>query len=109
MKKFLLITCIAIIVLNVFDYISTSMLLKDNITRELNPVMAWVMSHVGVKIGMLITKIPFLSLLCYATYHARRKVLTKREAFVLPIGYSTMVIWYGVCMYFFNFRSLMEL
>ena len=105
MKRFLIYACLIIWLLNIFDYMSTSVLLQHG-GEELNPFVNWIMGIFGVKEAMLITKIPFLALLTYVTIRATKKVLTKRETIVLPCGYSVIILFYSVVMYLFNYKSL---
>ena len=106
MKLFLIMGCAYIWFINIFDYISTSILLSRG-GEELNPLMGWVMQYVGTQPAMLLTKIPFLGLVLYVTVRATRKGLTKRESILVPICYSIVMIAYSYCMYNFNLQSLL--
>ncbi len=107
-KRFMVLACALILALNLFDYISTSIVLQNG-GKELNPFVNWVMGFFGIHGGLLITKIPFLSLLIYATYKAYIMNLTRREYIVLPCCYSIVVLFYGYFMYAHNFKYLFNI
>ena len=110
MKKFLVTSCVAIWALNIFDYLSTRFLMGRG-AEEMNPFMNFLMTKLGVDAGMLITKIPFLLLLTYLTYTANKKIdkkiITKREKIVVPLGYSALVFFYSYVMYNYNLQSIL--
>lgn len=106
MKPFLIFGCAYIWLINIFDYVSTSILLSKG-GEELNPLMGWVMQIIGTQPAMILTKVPFLGLVLYVTIRALRKGLTKRESILLPICYSIVILSYSYCMYNFNLKSLL--
>lgn len=106
MKIFLILSCVLIWALNIFDYASTSILLQNG-GEELNPLINWMMELIGAEEAMLLTKIPFLGLLTYVTIRACKKVLTKRETLALPCGYIIIISFYSYVMYNYNLQSLL--
>ncbi len=105
MKKFLIAGCIYIWLINIFDYVSTTVLMKNG-GEELNPYIGWLMEIVGVQEAMLITKIPFLLLVVLVTIQAIKTDMTNRERIVIPVCYSVIILVYSIVMYSYNFRSL---
>lgn len=106
MKIFLIIGCILIWGLNIFDYMSTSLLLENGGT-EWNPFMNWMMGHFGSQIAMLATKIPFLILVLVVTIHAIKKDMTRRERILVPVCYTIVIVTYAVVMYMCNYQCLL--
>ena len=106
MRLFLIISSGYIWLINVFDFYSTSILLKMG-GEEANPFMALLMEYIGVHPAMLITKIPFLLLVLWVTKKAMTKELSKREKVIVPASYSFIMLMYSVAMYNFNYRSLL--
>ena len=108
MKIFLIIGCILIWILNIFDYMSTSLILENG-GIEWNPFMNWMMGHFGPQGAMLATKIPFLALVLGITIHAIKKEMTRRERILVPVAYSIIIAAYAVVMYMANFQCLLVL
>jgi len=106
MKLFLILSCALIWALNMFDYVSTSIILQRG-GEEMNPLINWLIQLIGVNPALLSTKVPFLCLLTYVTFRANRKILTSRERVVLPSGYAFIILFYSYVMYNFNLQSLL--
>jgi len=106
MNKFLIISCVFIWLINIFDYISTIIILdKDAI--EMNPIINYLMGIIGIQTTMLLTKIPFLLLILYLTIKGIKKQLTKRESTLLVKCFSLVILVYTYCMYSYNLKSLL--
>lgn len=106
MKKFLILACISLWILNIFDGVSTYILLQNG-GKELNPFVNWVMNLIGPVEAMLLLKVPFLILLTYIIIRAIKQKLTRREKIFLTGGYSFGVLFYTFCMYNYNLTSLL--
>jgi len=108
MKLFLISACIALWILNIFDFVSTCILLQNG-GMELNPFVNWVMNLIGPVEAMLLLKVPFLILLTYVVTRALKKILNKREIIYLGSAYIFLILFYSFYMYNYNLASLIDL
>ena len=109
MKLFIIISSILIILLNLFDGYSTTVLLQHG-GGEFNPFMNWLMNIFGVIPSLIIMKTLFISILIYASIKALTKnILTKREIFGVISSHCFIVVFYSYVMYTYNLQYLMFL
>ena len=97
-----------LILLNIYDFYSTSVLMGIGF-EEANPYMKWVMSHLGIVPTMLLTKGVFTILLCIASYKACNKTLTKRETAFTVSAFLILNAFYGYFMYTRNFQYMLTI
>ena len=60
MRKLLFSLLIILLLLNLFDCFSTSVLIKNGIYEEGNPIMKYLMDRIGITETLIFTKGPFL-------------------------------------------------
>lgn len=108
MKIFLISACIILWILNIFDCISTYILLQNG-GIELNLFVNWFMNLIGIVEAMLLLKIPFLILLTYVVICGLKKTLVKREIIFLSTGYIFLISFYSFYMYKYNLASLLNI
>jgi len=107
-KIFLVLSCITLWILNIFDGISTYILLQND-GKELNPFVDWVMNLIGPVEAMLLLKVPFLILMTYIIIRALKQTLNKREIIFLSCGYIFLILFYSFYMYNYNLAALLEI
>jgi len=97
-----------LILLNIYDFYSTATLMEMGV-GEANPYMRWMMGLFGIKSAMLLTKGVFIILLCWASYKACYKQVTKREAGFIISAFLILNVYYGYFMYTRNFQYMLVL
>ena len=107
MKIFLILSCIALWILNIFDSVSTYILLQNG-GEELNLFVNWVMNLIGPIEAMLLLKVPFLILLTYIVVRAIKQKLNKDEIIFLSGGYIFLILYYSFYMYNYNLKGFLE-
>jgi uncharacterized membrane protein (UPF0136 family) len=108
MIPFIFIGFIVLVLLNIFDYYSTSVLLSNGF-YEANPIVAYLMYHFGEINGLVIAKVTAFILLTYVSIKIikNKHKLTKREKTLSIGGYIIMISYYSYFMYFYNYKFLM--
>ena len=107
MKLFIGIAFPILMLLNLYDIYSTSMLLSLGGT-EANPFMNLMMQCMGTLPAMLIVKSIFFILLIWACLKViKKKDITKRETIAVVSGFVIMISWYGYFMYTRNYQMML--
>ncbi len=91
----------ALLLLNIYDGYSTTVLLKAG-AEEANPVMAAVMGKIGVMPAIIVTKTFFLTLLVGFIFLMKTNV----EHAIMTGGLLFLIGWYGAVMLFTNYRLM---
>lgn len=101
---------IVLVLLNIFDFYSTNILLSNGF-YEANPIVAYLMIYFGETNGLIIAKVTAFILLTYVSISIikNKKKLTKREKTLSIGGYILMISYYGYFMYFYNYRFLISM
>jgi hypothetical protein len=100
-RKVSLILLLILSVLNVFDYHSTSYILKHG-GQELNPFMNWLMSLMGPEMAMAVTKVGLILILTFSVF-----LIKKREnAKILILSLLFVNLIYIILLYSSNFQFL---
>lgn len=107
MTIFIFIGFIVLLLLNIFDFYSTSVLISDGFYEE-NPIVAYLMYIFGEINGLIIAKVTAFILLTYVSVSIikNKNQLTKREKVFSVGGYILMISYYSFFMYFFNYKYL---
>lgn len=108
MKRYFFYSCLIIWFLNVFDFMSTVVVLENG-GEEMNLVADLFIKLFGIIGGLLILKVPFLALLTYTTHRACKKPTTKRERVALSSGYALIIAFYTYFMYNYNWMYIRQL
>lgn len=110
MIPFIFIGFIVMVLLNVFDFYSTNVLLSNGF-YEANPIVGYLMDYFGELNGLIIAKVTAFILLTYVSISIIRNKhkLTKREKTLSIGGYILMISYYGYFMYFYNYKFLLTL
>ena len=108
MKLFIGISLPVLILLNIYDFYSTTILLGMGL-EEANPFMNWVMGYLGTVPTMLLTKGVFITILCGASYKACNKTLSKREVAFVISAFLLLNTVYGYFMYTRNFQYMLTM
>lgn len=111
MKHMLIVSFLLLLFLNIFDGVSTYVLLSIGAATEANVSMVWMMNKLGVIPGMVVYKGIFIAILTFAIYKAIKHpdTLTKREHVFVFAGTVLLV---GVYLYFMvthNLQYLLEI
>ena len=109
MKLFIGIALPVLILLNIYDFYSTSVLLSTGTVEEANPYIRWVMGYLGIVPTMVLTKGVFIILLCWASYKACTQPISKRETIFTVSGFLILNAFYGYFMYTRNFQYMLAM
>ena len=91
---------IILLSLNLFDIISTTIILNNG-GKELNPVINLFIGVFGYPIGIIIPKIIFICLFIFSSY-----TLINKKPKVIIVALYFMNLYYLTCMYLFNYQYL---
>jgi len=80
-----LISCLAIIVLNIFDSLSTALLVINMGAIEINPIMNLIISYIGW--WFILPKIIIVTTMAVFLYHTRNSKLSRIGLFVCACFY----------------------
>lgn len=108
MKLFIWISLPVLILLNIYDFYTTTMLLGLGV-EEANPYMRWAMDHIGVVNAMLLNKGAFLTLLCWVSYLVCTRPITRRETAAIVGALVLLNTYYIYFMYTRNFQYMLEM
>jgi len=108
MKLFICISLPVLILLNIYDFYSTTVLMGMGI-EEANPYIRWVMGHLGIAPTMLLTKGVFFILLIWASYKVCKQDVTRRESMFVISAFLILNVFYGYFMYTRNFQFMLQM
>jgi len=109
MKWFVYISFVLLISLNIYDAYSTHYLLNIGF-HEANPILAWLMSIIGIVPTLLIMKVSFLFMILsiYVRYFKKAKqnlITTRYTCFILSCVIIPNAI-YSWVMYTLNYQLM---
>lgn len=90
-----------------FDNYSTYLIIQDG-GLEINPIMNWLMSKWGVANALTFSKLICLLILGHGIYGALRKPLEAFKLRIIAFSLISLIGFYSVIMYFFNFQYMLE-
>ena len=97
MKWFYCFALLLLILLNIYDTYSTTILLGIGAT-EINPVMNWLMNKIGIISALILLKIIFLYVFYEICLICFKKGITKREHIFLSSSFIISISIYTYIM-----------
>ena len=109
-KQFaIVILCFLAWALNLFDAISTYLLLQNG-ASEINPVVAWTMGKVGVVEALVVTKLPGLLIITLITFLlGSYKIHNERATSLLLNGMIVLNVIYVFTMIKYNLAWMLPI
>ena len=106
MKISLLVLWSIIIALNIYDSLTTIIILENGGT-EVNPIINWVIGKYGAGVGLLIPKaITIIFLTCVTGCIVGKKFLNIRQRITIITSYLIAICYYSYIMYNYNYAYM---
>ena len=106
MNIFILVSILLIMLLNIFDIVSTIFLLERDF-QEMNPYVNFLMNKFGVLNGLLIAKVVPLILLNFIGFKCITRQLKKSEKITIVVSMTSLNLFYLILLYYYNFQHML--
>lgn len=105
MRYFLVACLTAMVGLCILDSYSTYIILQDG-GREINPIMNWLISKMGVGNALVFPKLVCLLILCHGTFKALKIPLSTNKMRLIACTYVILIGIYSVVVFQLNMPYL---
>lgn len=105
MKLIILPLWTILVALNIYDAITTLVLLEHD-GKELNPIPNWFIVNFKPTFGLFILKFIVLAFLTFVTDWMLNQLLNARQKVVIVSLYLIAVLWYAWIMYSNNYTYM---